>query len=163
MRFYVFSCLAAITVLTGSNSDAFSVRSKDMALARQHDHSLDLRFPASRSTNQSHYLILRTEMSSRLEASTVTSYEYDIVKVDLSDGRDYPIYIGDSFGDEEAGRLLRSHVKGNRALLITNDRIAPMYLEKYASLLKEDEKIRVGTLQYMILVFKPMYGFIFKE
>jgi 3-dehydroquinate synthase len=80
-----------------------------------------------------------------MSSNTVTASEYDVVKVDLSDGRDYPIYIGDSFSEEEAGKLLRSHVKGNRALLITNDRISPLYLEKYESLLKEDGKIQVGT------------------
>ena len=35
----------------------------------------------------------------KLSSSTVT--DYDIVKVDLSDGRDYPIYIGAGFSDEE--------------------------------------------------------------
>jgi len=34
-----------------------------------------------------------------LEASTET--DYDVVKVDLADGRDYPIYIGAGFSDEE--------------------------------------------------------------
>jgi 3-dehydroquinate synthase len=90
-----------------------------------------------------------------MSSNTVTASEYDIVKVDLSDGRDYPIYIGDSFHEEEAGKLLRSHVTGNRAFLITNDLIAPMYLEKYASLLKQDGKIQVGTLiiLYMFRLF----------
>jgi hypothetical protein len=38
--------------------------------------------------------------TTKLQAST-TSTDYDIVKVDLSDGRDYPIYIGAGFSDEE--------------------------------------------------------------
>lgn len=33
--------------------------------------------------------------------SSSTATDYDIVKVDLSDGRDYPIYIGAGFSDEE--------------------------------------------------------------
>jgi hypothetical protein len=34
--------------------------------------------------------------------STVVSMDrYDIVKVDLEDGRDYPIYIGTEYSDEE--------------------------------------------------------------
>jgi len=33
------------------------------------------------------------------ESSTATNY--DIVKVDLTGGRDYPIYIGAGFSDEE--------------------------------------------------------------
>jgi 3-dehydroquinate synthase len=31
--------------------------------------------------------------------------------------------------------LLQSHIKGNKVLIVTNDRIAPWYLEKYAALL----------------------------
>jgi 3-dehydroquinate synthase len=81
-----------------------------------------------------------------MSSSTATASEYDIVKVDLSDERDYPIYIGDSFSEDEAGKLLRSHIKGNRALLITNDQISPMYLEKYESMLKEEGTIQVDTL-----------------
>jgi 3-dehydroquinate synthase len=45
-----------------------------------------------------------------------------------------------------AGKLLRSHVKGNKALLVTNDLVAPLYLEKYAALLREGGDIEVDTL-----------------
>jgi 3-dehydroquinate synthase len=34
-------------------------------------------------------------------ASTAEATEYDIVKVDLADGRDYPIYIGAGYSEEE--------------------------------------------------------------
>ena len=79
---------------------------------------------------------------------TASSTEYDVVKVDLTDGRDYPIYIGSDFTDDEASALLRSHVHGKRVLLITNDRIAPMYLEKYQKLLEgpEDGETKVDTV-----------------
>jgi len=70
---------------------------------------------------------------------------YDIVKVDLSEGRDYPIYIGTGYDDDQAGKLLASHIDGRDALLITNDRISPMYLAKYESLLKLGGK-QVHTL-----------------
>lgn len=33
--------------------------------------------------------------------TTVATDKYDIVKVDLEDGRDYPIYIGTGYDDEE--------------------------------------------------------------
>ena len=33
--------------------------------------------------------------------TTVSTDKYDIVKVDLDDGRDYPIYIGTGYDDEE--------------------------------------------------------------
>jgi len=68
------------------------------------------------------------------ESSTATNY--DIVKVDLTGGRDYPIYIGAGFSDEEASKILKSHIKGQQVLLVTNDRISPMYLERYESILK---------------------------
>ena len=38
-----------------------------------------------------------------LKSSVSTDVDYDIVKVDLADGRDYPIYIGANF-DEKEGR-----------------------------------------------------------
>ena len=33
--------------------------------------------------------------------TTESKENYDIVKVDLSDGRDYPIYIGTGYQDQE--------------------------------------------------------------
>jgi hypothetical protein len=33
--------------------------------------------------------------------TTVSTDKYDIVKVDLDDGRDYPIYIGTGYDDQE--------------------------------------------------------------
>jgi len=71
---------------------------------------------------------------------------HDVVRVDLDNGRDYPIYIGADFDDIEAGKMLRSHIKGTRALLVTNDRIAPIFLEKYEKLLKEGGDKQIDTL-----------------
>lgn len=76
---------------------------------------------------------------------TAAPTEYDIVKVDLTDGRDYPIYIGSDFTDDEASALIRSHVGGKRVLLITNDLIAPIYLERYQKMLA-GEGIVVDTV-----------------
>lgn len=45
-----------------------------------------------------------------------------------------------------AARLLRSHVKGNKALLVTNDLVAPLYLGKYAELLRQGGDLEVDTL-----------------
>jgi 3-dehydroquinate synthase len=87
-----------------------------------------------------------SKTSLQMSTSAPADIDYDVVKVDLSDGRDYPIYIGDGFDDEEAGKLLRSHIKGNRALLITNDRLEPIFLEKYEKLLKEGGDIQIGEL-----------------
>lgn len=79
-------------------------------------------------------------------ASIETDTDYDVVTVDLADGRDYPIYIGADFDDKTAGELLRSRIKGNRALLVTNDKIAPLHLERYEKVLKEGGDIQIDTL-----------------
>ena len=49
------------------------------------------------------------------------------VTVDLGD-RAYPIYIGP--GLLEQGELLRKHIPGKRVLIVTNETIAPLYLDK---------------------------------
>jgi 3-dehydroquinate synthase len=49
------------------------------------------------------------------------------VQVDLGD-RSYPIYIGVGLLDH--GELLRKHIPGKRVLIVTNETIAPLYLEK---------------------------------
>ena len=72
--------------------------------------------------------------------------EYDTVKVDLSDGRDYPIYIGTGYTDEQASKMLTNHINGKQALVITNDRIAPMYLDKYRKLVEKETGKEVYTL-----------------
>ena len=47
--------------------------------------------------------------------------------------RSYPIYIGDSLlGQAE---LLKKHIPGNSALIVTNETVAPLYLEKTQSML----------------------------
>lgn len=90
---------------------------------------------------------LKSTIEKTESTSTTTSIEYDVVKVDLDNDRDYPIYIGDSFNDEQAGEMLRKHIKGKDVLLITNDLLAPLYLDKYVSILeksnenKDDKKV----------------------
>ena len=52
--------------------------------------------------------------------------------VDLGE-RSYPIYIGDKFlGQEE---LLKKHIPGNSALIVSNETVAPLYLEKTQAML----------------------------
>ena len=53
------------------------------------------------------------------------------VEVDLGD-RTYPIYIGRGLLDE--GELLRRHVPGKRALIVTNTTVGPLYLDRRATL-----------------------------
>lgn len=85
-------------------------------------------------------------LSSNLKMGSSDESDYDIVKVDLSDGRDYPIYIGTGYSDEETADMLASHIQGTKALLITNDRISPMYLEKYESLIKQHKEVHTLVL-----------------
>lgn len=49
------------------------------------------------------------------------------VTVDLGD-RTYPIYIGPNLTDNP--KLLTNHIRGKRALVVTNETIAPLYLDK---------------------------------
>ncbi len=49
------------------------------------------------------------------------------VEVELGD-RSYPIYIGE--GLLQQGELLRKHIPGKRVLIVTNETIAPLYLEQ---------------------------------
>ncbi len=52
--------------------------------------------------------------------------------VDLGE-RSYPIYIGSNLlGDKE---LLKPYILGNSALIVTNETVAPLYLEKTQSML----------------------------
>ncbi|ESQ31084.1 hypothetical protein EUTSA_v10004219mg [Eutrema salsugineum] len=50
-----------------------------------------------------------------------------IVEVDLGN-RSYPIYIGAGLLDQS--QLLQRHVHGKRVLVVTNERVAPLYLDK---------------------------------
>jgi 3-dehydroquinate synthase len=76
---------------------------------------------------------------------TTSSNNYDVVTVDLADGRDYPIYIGTSYTDEQATTLLSSHIHGKKVLIVTNDKVAPLYLEKYKSILNNNPNLDVET------------------
>jgi hypothetical protein len=53
------------------------------------------------------------------------------VDVELGD-RSYPIYIGAGLLDQP--ELLQRHVRGRRTLVVTNDTIAPLYLQRSAAL-----------------------------
>jgi 3-dehydroquinate synthase len=52
--------------------------------------------------------------------------------VDLGE-RSYPIYIGDSLLGQTD--LLKQHIPGNSALIVSNETVAPLYLEKTRSML----------------------------
>jgi 3-dehydroquinate synthase len=52
------------------------------------------------------------------------------VDVPLGD-RSYPIYIGEGLLDK--GELLKNHVPGKRVLIVTNETISPLYLQRLVS------------------------------
>jgi 3-dehydroquinate synthase len=50
-----------------------------------------------------------------------------VLSVELDD-RSYPIYIGNSLLDQPL--LVKKHVKASQVLIVTNQTIAPLYLEQ---------------------------------
>lgn len=66
------------------------------------------------------------------------------MEVDLGE-RSYPIYIG--AGLLERGELLRRHVPGGRALVVTNETVAPLYLDRVVAALEGgDGAVKVDTV-----------------
>ena len=56
-----------------------------------------------------------------------------ILTVDLGD-RSYPIYIGSNLLDQKD--ILLPHIPGNSALIVSNETVAPLYLDKVKALLE---------------------------
>ncbi|GAX26353.1 3-dehydroquinate synthase [Fistulifera solaris] len=83
-----------------------------------------------------------TVLGSSLGSTLESKEQYDIVKVDLEDDRDYPIYIGTGYSEDESATLLQQHLAGKKVLLITNDRIAPTYLDHYQQLLSRNNRAK---------------------
>ncbi len=52
----------------------------------------------------------------------------ETVHVDLPGNRRYPIYIGDGLLDRDD--LLQRHVPGQSVLVVTNETVAPLYLDR---------------------------------
>jgi len=78
----------------------------------------------------------------RTMCTAASTDEVKIVEVDLGD-RTYPIYIGSGLN---WGETLKKHVPGNTVLVVTNETIAPLYLDRAVKALSEDGKIRVETV-----------------
>ena len=79
----------------------------------------------------------------KASASSVAAEPQTVVKVELGD-RSYPIYIGTDLLDN--GALLRKHVPGTTALVVTNETIAPLYLDRAVAALSEGGAIRVEVV-----------------
>ena len=78
-----------------------------------------------------------------MSSSVSTASPAATVEVELGD-RTYPIYIGS--GLLAGGDLLRKHVPGNTALVVTNETVAPLYLDRVVAALSEGGEIRVETV-----------------
>lgn len=65
-------------------------------------------------------------------AAAVAETAMETVTVDLGD-RSYPIYIGSGILNTPE-KLLAKHIKGKQVLIVTNETIAPLYLDAYVSM-----------------------------
>ncbi|WP_221795799.1 3-dehydroquinate synthase [Oceanobacter mangrovi] len=85
------------------------------------------------------------------------------VTVDLAD-RSYPIYIGDQLFSQ--ADLLRRHIHGRQAMIVTNTTLAPLYLDSVKAMLdgvQVDEVIlpdgeSFKTLETVNLIFDALLG-----
>lgn len=64
----------------------------------------------------------------------------EIVKVPLSDGRDYPIMIGADLLSTHASSLTE-HVHGKNVLVISNEKIAPLYMDRVTKIFESAGKM----------------------
>jgi hypothetical protein len=88
-----FCVLVALWAVAGASvSLAFSV--PPVALTRRSKSQ-------SQSVSFGLGATIADETSDLLGSKTICKENYDIVNVDLDDGRDYPIYIGTGYDDEE--------------------------------------------------------------
>ncbi|GMH85732.1 hypothetical protein TrST_g4798 [Triparma strigata] len=75
----------------------------------------------------------------RSPTSTALRSEPEIVSVPLAEGRNYPIYIGADLLNSDS-ETLASHAKGNDILIVSNTKIAPLYLARVESIFKSAGK-----------------------
>jgi len=71
-------------------------------------------------------------------SSTASSPE--VVKVPLADGRDYPIYIGADLLLTHSDTLSQ-HALGKNVLVVSNDKIAPIYMDRVVAIFEKAGKV----------------------
>jgi hypothetical protein len=87
-----FCALLALYGVAGASVSAFSA--PRVALTRRTQSQLQPQPMSFAAT-------ISDETSDLLGSKTIHKENYDIVNVDLDDGRDYPIYIGTGYDDKE--------------------------------------------------------------
>jgi len=71
-------------------------------------------------------------MVSSSSTSSSNSATVDVLRIYLSDQRDYPIYIGTNFDSQENTKFLTSHIHGTKVLIVTNTKLEELgYLDVY--------------------------------
>ncbi|GAX83650.1 hypothetical protein CEUSTIGMA_g11075.t1 [Chlamydomonas eustigma] len=104
-----------------------------------------------RTRAASHHTVTRKVLSVAAAAmSTAPAVVPNVLKtvtVALGD-RSYPIFIGNGLLNAAVSdaELLRKHIPGKRVLIVTNETIAPLYLEKCTKALTADGKLQVDTV-----------------
>eukprot|EP00210_Caulerpa_lentillifera_P000808 g782.t1 len=105
----------------------------------------------TRSLSSAESICFKTQPPRRLlstficaqSAKLESTKPFEVVTVDLGE-RSYPIYIGSDLFDKQ---LLRRHIPGNTVLIVTNETIAPLYLDKCIAALKgEDEGLKIDSV-----------------
>ncbi len=61
------------------------------------------------------------------------------LKVDLGDQRSYPIFIGSGLLNK--AECLTPYIRGRQVCIVTNETVAPLYLQKLENLLSEDYQV----------------------
>ena len=98
----------------------------------------------SKGLRRSRAVPSRSQMSSMsARNASGTCLPTATVEVDLGE-RSYP--LEDWFGLLDSGKLLRQHIPGVTALVVTNDTIAPHYLDRVVAALSGDGDIRVEVV-----------------
>jgi hypothetical protein len=87
-------------------------------------------------------------------AAPAASKQVKVVEVDLGD-RTYPIYIGSGLNWAET---LKKHIPGNTVLVVTNETIAPLYLDRWESLSPQEACRPICSFAGYILVHRNIFS-----
>jgi len=107
---WIISAVASCALLTGP-SNAFVSQAAKFSSIHQCSEMNNLKSPA---------FVSKREMS-----TFISETDLDTVTVDLSDGRDYPIYIGADFDDKE-GKIIQEFQSYSTSRVLANFNFRPI-------------------------------------